>query len=98
MATTMSRITMMNTMTRTEKIKLNLKIEHVNKLCAICEGLDFDVNVICGRVCVDGRSVMGVSQMCGRVVLLVPVTDDEYEIETLYRQVAPLGAYKTEDF
>lgn len=78
-------------------IKIKLEIDKVNKLCAICEGCDFDVNVMCGRICVDGRSVMGVSQMCGRVVDLVPVTYDDFEVEKFYRLVEDLGAYKTED-
>lgn len=77
-------------------IKLYLDIDKVNKLCAICETCDFDVNVMCGRICVDGRSVMGVSQMCGRVVDLAPVTYDDYEVETFYRLVKDLGAYKSE--
>ena len=81
-----------------KEIRLFLDISMVNKFCAICEGTDFDVNVICGRVCVDGRSVLGVTQMCGRVVTLAPVTQDEYDIETFFRKVEPLGAYKVEDY
>ena len=80
------------------RIQINLKVEHVNKLCSICDNMNFDVNVICGRVCVDGRSAMGVMEMCGRVVTLSPVTNDEYEIETFFREVQPLGAYKVYDY
>ena len=80
------------------EIKMDLSIDKVNKLCSICETLDFDVNVICGRVCVDGRSIMGVMEMCGRVVTLSPVTQDEYEIETFFRKVNKIGAYKSEGF
>lgn len=79
-------------------IKLNLDITKVNKLCAICDKSPFDVNVLCGRVCVDGKSVMGVAQMCGRVITLSPVTSDKFEIEMFFRQVKELGAYKSENF
>lgn len=77
-------------------IKMNMTLENVNKFCSICDGVDFDVNVMCGRVCVDGRSVLGVTQMCGRVVDVVPVTQDHYEIESFYRSIQELGAYKSE--
>ena len=81
-----------------EKIKLDLTIDKVNTLCAICDSMDFDINVLCGRRCVDGKSAMGVARMCGRIVTLVPVTQDEYEIETFFRKVKNLGAYKSEEF
>lgn len=77
-------------------IKLFLTIDKVEQLCGICDRLDFDVNVMCGRVCVDGRSVLGVTQMCGRVVDVIPVTQDPYEIESFYRSIQELGAYKSE--
>lgn len=80
------------------EILLNLDITKVNKLCSICESTDCDINVMCGRVCVDGRSVMGVAQFCGRVISLIPITDDAYIYETFYRRVAELGAYKKEGY
>ena len=81
-----------------KQIKLELKVEIVNRLCAICESSDFDVNVICGRVCVDGRSIIGVMKMCGRIVTLSPITQDQYDIETFYRRVKEIGAFYSEDY
>lgn len=81
-----------------KEILLDLDIDKVNKLCSICDSMDCDINVMCGRICVDGKSVMGVAQMCGRIVSLIPVTDDDYIYETFYRKVAEIGAYKKEGF
>lgn len=41
---------------------------------------------------------MGVAQMCGREVVLAPVTYDDFEIETFFRRVKELGAYESEGF
>lgn len=79
------------------EICLNLTIDKVNALCAICDSFDFDTNVIYGRVCVDGKSVMGVMEMCGRVVTLSPVTYDDFEREAFFRKVKEIGAYKMEE-
>lgn len=76
-----------------KKIKMDLDITKVNKLCAICDALDFDVNVICGRLYVDGKSVMGVMEMCGRTVTLDPITYDKNELSRFFHQVEQLGAY-----
>lgn len=81
-----------------KEIRMIMTVDKVNKFCSICEGCDFDVNVVCGRICVDGRSVMGVAQMCGREVVLAPVTYDDFEIETFFRRVKELGAYESEGF
>ena len=77
---------------------MKLDLNQVNKLCAICDSVDYDVNVICGRLCVDGRSVMGVMEMCGRVVVLSPVTQNEDEYNDFYNRVKEIGAYKTKGF
>ena len=82
----------------TKEIRLNLTLDKVNRLCAICDALNYDVNVICGRLCVDGKSVMGVMEMCGRIVTLAPVTNDEHEIEDFFNKVQEVGAYETEGF
>ena len=81
-----------------QEIRLYLTIDKVNKLCAICESFDCDVNVMCGRVCVDGRSVMGVAQMVGRVITLVPVTGNDAEWHGFFNKVKELGAYTSEGF
>ena len=78
-------------------IKLDLTIDKVNHLCAICDSFDFDTNVLCGRRCVDGKSTMGVMGMVGHVVTLAPVTFDDYEVETFYRKAREIGAFKSEE-
>lgn len=80
------------------KIKMNLELKNVGKFCAICCQKNFDINVMNGRTCVDGKSVLGVMGICGGVVTIAPVTDDEFKIEEFFRQIQPFGAYKTEDF
>jgi len=78
------------------EIKLNLDVDKVGKLCSICDTCDYDINVISGRVCVDGKSVLGVMEMCGRVVTLVPVAVNDSDYEEFFKKVEPLGAYKSE--
>ena len=80
------------------EIRMNLQAKNVTKFVTVCGSMDFDVNVINGRQCVDGRSVIGVMEMCGHIVTIAPVTDDEIEIERFFRKIKPLGAYKTEGF
>lgn len=75
-------------------IILNLSLENVNRLCAICDSFDFDINVICGIKCVDGKSVMGVMEMCGHKVILEPVTTNEEDIEMFFKKVKKIGAFK----
>ena len=79
-------------------IMLDLKVDHVNKLCKICETIPGGVNVFCGRRCVDGTSVMGLMGMVGHIVQLCPVTLDEDEFRMFYYNVKQLGAYFEEDF
>ncbi len=78
-------------------IVMNLTVDKVNKLCNICDAFDFDVNIVSGRVCVDGKSVMGVMKMCGRKVTVIPVTDDEDAWERFYQRMSEeVDAYKEE--
>lgn len=79
-------------------IKLQLDINRIEDFCHICETFPFDVNVMCGRVAVDGKSIIGVAKMAGHIVDLIPVTQDEHEIESFYRAMKPLGAYKAEEY
>ena len=74
-------------------IKLDLDLEQVNDLCSICDGVPFDVNVSAGRLIVDGRSVMGVMGLCGRVVEITPITKDQGAITDFFNRIQPLGAY-----
>lgn len=74
-------------------IKLKLDLEQVNELCSICDSLPFDVNVCAGRLMVDGRSVMGVMGLCGRVVTIKPITTSASDIAKFFSRIEPLGAY-----
>jgi len=74
-------------------ILINLNINIVNKLCAICDSCSFEIDVVCGSRIVDGKSTMGVTQMCGRIVELRPLTDSMDEIKLFFSKVEELGAY-----
>ena len=74
-------------------IKLQLTVDKVNKFCSICEGLDYDVDVCYGRICVDGKSVMGVMEMCGRDVTITPLTDNKEDVDVFFSKVQDLGGY-----
>jgi len=74
-------------------IKLDLDLEQVNDLCSICDTVPFDVNVTAGRLMVDGRSVMGVMGLCGRVVDIIPITSDQSAVADFFSRIQPLGAY-----
>ena len=84
--------------TNMPEILIKLDLDRVNRLSAICAETECDINVMCGRQCVDGKSVMGVAQFVGRVVSLIPITDDAYVYETFYRKVAEIGGFKKEGY
>ena len=73
---------------------MKLDISIANQLYKICDTCDFDVNIVCGRKCVDGKSIIGVMEMCGHIVTLAPVTPDEYSWEMFFHRVQEIGAYK----
>ena len=75
-------------------ILLKLTADNAEKLCEICNEFECDINVINGSTCVDGKSLIGVTHMANHVVQLSPVTFDDYVVETFFRKVEPLGAYK----
>lgn len=77
-------------------IKMKMTVDKVNKFCAICDGLNFDVDVSCGRICVDGKSVMGVMEMCGRDVTISPITDDLEAVDMFFDKIKDLGGYYEE--
>lgn len=77
-------------------IYFDLDIKDVNKLCAICDSCGFEVDVVCGSIIVDGKSTMGVTQLCGRTVELHPITDSEYDKEIFFNKVKEMGAYRAE--
>lgn len=77
-------------------IKLKLTADNVKEFIDLCVRQHCDINVLSGRVCVDGKSLIGVANMVGRVVQVAPVTFDMLEVEEFYRALQPLGAYREE--
>lgn len=57
--------------------------ESAEKLIRICEKYrdDTEVDVICGRQTVDGRSLLGVMSLIGHFVTVKPQTDDKSIVE-----------------
>ena len=53
--------------------------ESAEKLIRLCEKYrdDTEVDVICGRQTVDGRSLLGVMSLIGHFVTVKPETDNE---------------------
>lgn len=53
--------------------------ESAEKLIRLCEKYrdDTEVDVICGRQTVDGRSLLGVMSLIGHFVTVKPQTDDK---------------------
>ena len=76
------------------RIMMDLSIDNINTLCTVCDSYDFDVNVVCGIKCVDGKSTLGMMEMCGHTVEIIPVTSDIATIEQFYSKIEALGAYK----
>lgn len=79
------------------KIMMDLTIDNVNPLCTICDTYDFDVNVVCGIKCVDGKSTLGVMEMCGHTVEIIPVVHDFDVVEEFYAKLSEVGAYLEEE-
>lgn len=57
--------------------------ESAEKLIRLCEEYrdDTEVDVICGRQTVDGRSLLGVISLIGHFVTVKPQTDDKSIVE-----------------
>lgn len=57
--------------------------ESAKKLIRLCEKYrdDTEIDVICGRQTVDGRSLLGVMSLIGHFVTVKPQTDDESVLE-----------------
>ena len=77
----------------TKKILMRMDWTKVNAFCNICNDRDMDINVMCGRDCRDGKSVLGMVAFNGRIVEIIPVTDDEAKYEEFYSRVKAIGAY-----
>ena len=57
--------------------------ESAEKLIRLCEKYrdDTEIDVICGRQTVDGRSLLGVISLIGHFVTVKPQTDDKNIVE-----------------
>lgn len=68
----------------TANITLN-SIEQVNDLCNLCDRYKskFDVDISCGRYSVDGNSVLGVLQLFGRTVTVMPLVCEDDDMESV---------------
>lgn len=57
--------------------------ESAEKLIRLCEKYrdDTEVDVICGRQTVDGRSLLGVMSLIGHFVTVKPQTDDKSVVD-----------------
>lgn len=57
--------------------------ESAEKLIRLCEKYrdDTEIDVICGRQTVDGRSLLGVMSLIGHFVTVKPQTDDKSVVD-----------------
>ena len=76
------------------EIVFDLRVDNVRDLYELLNSFDFDTNVIYGRKCVDGKSIMGLMAMCGHKVVLAPVTSDEENAKKFIKEVMSIGAYR----
>lgn len=76
------------------EIIFDLRVDNARNLCELLNSFDFDTNVIYGRKCVDGKSIMGLMEMCGHKVILAPVTADENSVNEFIKKTMSIGAYR----
>lgn len=90
----------MNSMEKPITASLTLNSpELVNDLCNLCDRYKnkFDVDIVCGRYSVDGNSVLGVLQLFGRTVTVMPLVCENDDLESVYEfleGVRMLGDYE----
>ncbi len=63
---------------------LSLTLDNVKGVNRYINKFAFDVDIKCGNKCVDGKSVIGLLQMCGHKVEVCPIVDDEEQINGFY--------------
>lgn len=69
-------------------------IEIATNLVKICEQYkDCDIDVVHGRHIVDGRSLLGVMAFSGKVVNIVPITDDNVLLTFITKDLKEIGAW-----
>lgn len=69
-------------------------LEKVNKLTKVCDRYEIDIDVLCGRYIINGRSVLGVSSLIGNIVKIQPITDDKLLKAYVIRDLKEIGAYE----
>lgn len=64
-------------------------MESAEKLVRLCEKYrdDTEIDVICGRQTVDGRSLLGVMSLIGHFVTVKPQTDDKKLVEQFGKEL-----------
>lgn len=74
-------------------VEIELKdIEVVNDICNLCDRYknEFNVDIVCGSYSVDGNSVLGVLQLLGHTVKVIPlacVENAEKSVEEFIEEV-----------
>ena len=78
-------------------ILINLdSLDVVTQLTRACEKYEIDTDVVYGRYVVNGKSVLGVSSLIGKIVKIEPNTDDNLLLEYLTRDLKEIGAWTEE--
>lgn len=68
-----------------------------NNLVKVCEQYkECDIDVVHGRHTVDGRSLLGVMAFSGKIVNIVPITDNNLLINFIIRDLKEIGAWVEE--
>lgn len=69
-------------------------LETVNHLVKICDKYNqHDIDVVYGRHVVDARSYLGVCSLLGKIVKIMPITDDQLFINFIARELKEIGAW-----
>lgn len=61
--------------------------------CKICDKYDFDINIEYGSYVIDGKSILGVASLVGKIVKIVPITDNNEQLEDFISEIKKIGAY-----
>ena len=72
-------------------------IETATNLVKVCEQYkECDIDVVHGRHTVDARSLLGVMAFSGKIVNIVPITDNNLLINFIIRDLKEIGAWVAE--
>lgn len=78
-------------------ILINLdSLDIVTQLTRVCEKYEADTDVIYGRYVVNGKSVLGVSSLIGKIVKIEPNTNDKLLLSYITRDLKEIGAWTEE--